>query len=193
MRDIWIRNGRGMGRMVCVVLAAVLICVPVYAEEPKEVRAGERAEEPVKQEQLTAGGLATQSTEERNEAGWRQEDNGWRYYDENGVMKTGWIQAPEAGLWYKMDEEDGSWIRRPALDMEAVVYLLENAIKKMGHYQNEEHPVVVREDWRSGNIINMSVRIVTGPNHDQILNHYEVNRKSGKVKAAVGDNFNLYD
>ncbi len=169
-RDIWTKNSREIRKIVCVALAAVLIGVPAYADE-----------------------LATQNPEKRSETGWKEEDKCWYYYDENGMMKTGWIQASEDGLWYKMDEKDGSWIRRPALDSEAVVYLLENAIKKMGHYQNEEYPVVVREDWRNENIINMSVRIVIGPNQDQILNHYEVNRKSGQVKAAVGENFNLYD
>ena len=84
-------------------------------------------------------------------------------------------------------------MQRPVLNTEAVIHLLENAIKRQGYYQDEQQPVVVREDGRNENLIYMSVRIVTGPNDDQILNTYEVNRKSGRVKAAVGGNFNLYD
>lgn len=167
---------RKKARIACAaVLSAVWICQPVYAAEQLPAEVSEEA-----------------SVDRTDTAGWRQVENLWYYYDESGRMQTGWIQA-EDGLWYELDTEDGSWVRRPALNTEAAVHLLENAIKKQGYYQNEQQPVVVREDGRNGNLIYMSVRIVTGPNDDQILNTYEVNRKSGRVKAAVGGSFNLYD
>ena len=126
-------------------------------------------------------------------AGWSQEDGVWYYYGESGEKENGWIQAEEDGLWYYLASDTGSWMQRPVLDTEAAVHLLENAIKKAGYYQNEKQPVEVREDWRDDRVICMSVRMITGPNSDAILNNYEVNRKTGAVKAAVGGSFNLYD
>ncbi len=159
---------RKMVRIICAaVLTAIWLCQPACAAEPD------------------SGGQA-------DAAGWRQVENRWYYYDESGRMQTGWIQA-EDGLWYALDTENGSWVQRPVLNTEAVIHLLENAIKRQGYYQDEQQPVVVREDWPNEKLIYMSFRIVTAPNDDQILNTYEVNRKSGRVKAAVGGNFNLYD
>lgn len=126
-------------------------------------------------------------------AGWSQEGDVWYYYDESGEQKSGWMQAAEDGLWYYLDSETKRWVRRPALDTEAAVRLMENAVKKLGYYQNEEQPVEIREDWRDERTIYMSVRMVTGPNSDTRLNNYEVNRRTGAVKAAVGESFNLYD
>ncbi len=126
-------------------------------------------------------------------AGWSQEGESWYYYGEAGERKNGWVQADEDGLWYYLDNETGRWVRRPVLDTEAAVHLMENAIKKSGYYQNEEQPVEVREDWRDEKTVYLSVRVITGPNSDTRLNNYEVNRRTGAVKAAVGENFNLYD
>ena len=42
-------------------------------------------------------------------------------------------------------------------------------------------------------IIHMSVRAITGPNSYSTLNTYQVDKRTGRVNPAVGEDFNLYD
>ena len=63
----------------------------------------------------------------------------------------------------------------------------------MGYYKNEGDPLIFREDYRDKHKIYMTVRKVTGPDSNAVINSYQVERKSGNVKPAVGDRFNLYD
>ena len=154
-------------------LAAVLLSVPAYGEElTKEAEA------------VTFPATV--------EAGWNQIGTLWYYGDEAGVLKTGWVQT-DNGLWYYLDSETGSWVQRPPLDETAAVHLLENAIAGMGYYDREECPVEVLEDWQDGAIIHMSVRAITGPNSYSTLNTYQVDKRTGRVNPAVGEDFNLYD
>lgn len=123
---------------------------------------------------------------------WQQVDDDWYYYDDNGEPETGWVQAEDL-LWYYLDTQTGAWVRRPALSNEAAEKLLDNYILKMGYYQNESEAARARVDWVDGNMIYASVGVVSGPNRFDILNTYEINRKSGNVHPAVGSNFSLYD
>lgn len=139
-----------------------------------------------------------------DEEGWKYEENGanvtgwlkvngiWYYFDEDGLMQTGWIQAADDQLWYYLDSETGAWIRTPSLDDTAVERLLENQIKQAGYYQNEDGDVFVQVDWRSDTTIYATVRVRTGPNTVTTLNNYEINKKTGSVTAAVGENFSIY-
>ncbi len=165
-------RGRFVRAGIVFSLAAGILCVPAYGD----------VNEPQSQ------------TENVNyTAGWKQVDEKWYYYNEGGELKTGWIQAAEDGLWYYLDRETGAWNPRPELDEEASVRLLENAVGKLGYYKNEGDPLIFREDYRDKHKIYMTVRKVTGPDSNAVINSYQVERKSGNVKPAVGDRFNLYD
>lgn len=124
--------------------------------------------------------------------GWREVNGSWYYFDDAGLMQTGWVQASDDQLWYNLDSVTGAWVRRPALNDTSVVKLLENEIRKAGYYQNEDGEVFVQVDWKSDAVIYASVRLQTGPNDVTTLNTYEINKKSGRVTAAVGGNFSLY-
>lgn len=125
-------------------------------------------------------------------SGWREINGSWYYFDDAGLMQTGWIQAKEDQLWYYLDLETGAWVRRPALNDTSVVKLLENEIMRAGYYQHEDGEVYVQVDWRDETTIYASVREQTGPNDTTTLNTYEINKKSGSVTAAAGGNFSLY-
>ncbi len=124
--------------------------------------------------------------------GWQEQGDVWYYFDDAGEMQTGWVQASDDQLWYYLDSETGAWVRRPTLDDTAVVKLLENEIRKMGYYQYEDGEVFVQVDWRDETKIYASARKQTGPNDVATLNTYEINKRSGKVTAAMGGNFSLY-
>ncbi len=126
------------------------------------------------------------------DGGWRQEDGIWYYYDENGEMQTGWIQDPDSGLWYDLDLETGAWIRKPRMDETAAKYLLENAIKKAGYYQDEDYPVEIVVTSQDKWTICASVRILTGPNSHRNLNSYVINRKTGLAAGMIKADLELY-
>lgn len=125
-------------------------------------------------------------------AGWREIDGQWYYFDQDQIMATGWVRALEDGLWYRLDEETGAWIRRPKLDEDAVRRLLENAVTKSGHYQ-EENETEIRIAWKNGHIIYADLVELTGPNSYTTHNSYQVDTRSGAVDANIGKDFNLYD
>lgn len=175
-------------------------------EETAEAANTEAAAEAAKTEKAAGAEKAAEGTEaaaNNNEmaespvtsalaAGWNQVGDNWYYGNEEGGMQTGWVQA-DNGLWYYFDTVTGSWVKRPLLDHTGAVHLLENGIKKLGYYEKEEYPVEVRENWRSDTHIYLSVCIITGPNSYTALNNYEVDKRSGRVKAAAGESFNIYD
>lgn len=167
------RAGRKILGMMAAAVMAALLCVPAWGEE------------------LT-GEPETEGPSPAVAAGWNRVGDLWYYGDGAGVLQTGWIQA-EDGLWYYLDTETGSWVPRPLLDKTASVHLLENAIARLGYYDREEYPVEVCENWRSDTMIHMSVRIITGPNSYSTLNTYQVDKRTGRVNPAVGEDFNLYD
>ncbi len=181
-RQAWFKGSR-MARMAgATVLAAGILCMPVYADT-KEPQAGTEAEMHVAQEGTEAGIHA---------AGWEDTDGKWYYYNEAGVKQTGWVRAAEDGLWYYLDTETGAWIPRPVLDETASEKLLENAIVKFGYYKYEEEPVYFQVDYKDKHRFYMSVRVITGPDTNRIINTYKVEKKNGEVKPAVGETFNLY-
>ena len=123
--------------------------------------------------------------------GWRQINETWYYFDEAGIMQTGWVKAAD-GLWYCLDMETGAWVRRPVLDDTAVIRLMENEISRTGYYASEEREMTVCVDSRQNNLIYVSLRAIDGPNNYTILNNYRVHRKTGKVSADAGGDFELY-
>ncbi len=171
------RRWSRLGMLVTVTaLAAGLSCVPAYA-------AGwVRNEE---QQWFYA-------EEAGNVTGWKEIDGDWHYFDDAGIMQTGWVKAADDGLWYYLDEETGVWRRRPVLNDTAVEKLLENEIKKAGYYQHEDGEISIHVDWRDETNIYASVREQTGPNDYTIWNNYVINKKSGGVHPAAGKNFELF-
>ncbi|RKJ07213.1 hypothetical protein D7X87_00810 [bacterium D16-54] len=167
----WLKE-RVVRTAVSVIFAAGIFCAPVYGEEQD---------------------LQLQAETKNHAAGWEQTEDGWYYYDEAGELQTGWIRAAEDGLWYYLNEETGVWIPRPELDAAASVRLLENAVGKFGYYRNEEEPLIFREDYRDKHAVYLTVRKMTGPDSDSIINSYKVEKRTGNVKPAVGERFNLYD
>lgn len=124
--------------------------------------------------------------------GWRLINETWYYFDGEGIMETGWVKASEDGLWYCLDTETGAWVRSPVLDDTAVIRLMENEIQKTGYYASEDRELVVCVDSRQGSLIHVSLRAIDGPNNYTTLNNYRVHRKTGKVSADAGEDFELY-
>jgi len=125
-------------------------------------------------------------------AGWRQINGTWYYFDEAGIMQTGWVKAAEDGLWYCLDTETGAWVRRPVLDDTAVIRFMENETGRSGYYAGEERELILCVDSRQDNLIYVSLRAIDGPNNYTTLNNYRVHRKTGKVSADAGADFELY-
>lgn len=158
-------------------LLAGMWCVPAYADGWVQTEdAGWKYEE---------NGVYAAS-------GWREINGSWYYFDEEGMMQTGWVQAADDQLWYYLDTETGAWVRRPTLSDENVVKLLENAVRKAGYYQDEDGEVFYVVEWRNESIIHGAICERSGPNDLATLNMYDIHIKTGSVTAAVGGNFNIY-
>jgi hypothetical protein len=124
--------------------------------------------------------------------GWQEEDNTWYYYNEDGERQTGWICDPDSGLWYELDSETAAWVKKPVINENSVKYLLGNAVKRAGYYQNEEDPVEIVITGQDKTYIYASIRIITGPNSYTDLNQYEINKKTGHAQGVRGTGVELY-
>jgi glucan-binding YG repeat protein len=52
-----------------------------------------------------ADGTAAEAVESEAVRGWVLDDEGWRYYNDDGSMRTGWLKT--GGKWYFLDETSG--------------------------------------------------------------------------------------
>lgn len=122
---------------------------------------------------------------------WIQLDNGsWMYEEEDGYA-YGWQQID--GYWYYLDVETGIWKPAPAITEESAVYLLGNALKKAGLYQDEGAELICRVDSSDNNYIYISVGTEKTPNYFSILNTFTVNRKTGRAESSYSkDKFDLW-
>lgn len=123
---------------------------------------------------------------------WREIDGTWYYFDDAGIMQTGWVRTGEDQIWYYLDRETGAWLRRPVLDGETARKLLENAVNRSGYYRNEEREWEVHIDSIEGNTIYASVRVILGPNGWTTLNNYKIHKKTGIADGATGADLDLY-
>ena len=124
--------------------------------------------------------------------GWQEIGDQWYYFDADGTMLTGWIQDPDRqNCWYYLNAS-GAWEQRPAMDDTAACHLMENALIRANLYQNEDAQLVVLVEESSGSTIKVSARTQDGPNSTSILNYYEINKRTGAAKAAIGNDFMLY-
>ena len=134
---------------------------------------------------------------------WIQEDGGdWYYKVENegtgdasvregggqdtretAVLK-GWNQID--GRWYCLDAQTGVWIPRPVLTAEAASHLLDNKLKDLGLYQDEEEELELKVDYEDGIQLILSVGYEEKPGLFHRLNSYEIDRKKGSAEPAVG-------
>ena len=134
---------------------------------------------------------------------WIQEDGGdWYYKVENegtgdasvregggqdtretAVLK-GWNQID--GRWYCLDAQPGVWIPRPVLTAEAASHLLDNKLKDLGLYQDEEEELEFKVDYEDGIQLILSVGYEEKPGLFHRLNSYEIDRKKGSAEPAVG-------
>lgn len=73
---------------------------------------------------------------------------------ETAVLK-GWNQID--GRWYCLDAQTGVWIPRPVLTAEAASYLLDNKLKDLGLYQDEEEELEFKVDYEDGSQLILSV------------------------------------
>lgn len=135
----------------------------------------------------------TYEEEEGLATGWRQIDGTWYYFDENGIMQTGWVRDPDNQLWYYLDQQTGAWIVRPSMTAETAEKLLENGVMKTGYYKDETDRVFVSVDYVEDTRIRASVRVESDPQFCQILNNYVINKKSGIASADAGAKLNLYE
>lgn len=131
--------------------------------------------------------------EEGYAAGWRQIGGTWYYFDDEGIMQTGWVKASDNQLWYYLDQQTGAWIARPSMTPTAAERLLENAITKSGYYQDEINPLYVNIDENGESLIRASLRVESGPNSFKVLNNYEVSKRTGIAHPDAGANINLYE
>ena len=134
---------------------------------------------------------------------WIQEDGGDWYYEmenegtgdvlvredsgqdtrETAVLK-GWNQID--GRWYCLDAQTGVWIPRPVLTAEAASYLLDNKLKDLGLYQDEEEELEFKVDYEDGSQLILSVGYEEKPGLFHRLNSYEIDRKKGTAEPVVG-------
>lgn len=134
---------------------------------------------------------------------WIQEDGGdWYYKVENegtgdasvregggqdtretAVLK-GWNQID--GRWYCLDAQTGVWIPRPVLTAEAASHLLDNKLKDLGLYRDEEEELEFKVDYEDGIQLILSVGYEEKPGLFHRLNSYEIDRKKGSAEPAVG-------
>lgn len=124
---------------------------------------------------------------------WKQQDNAWYYYDDQGTMQTGWVWDAGAQRWYYTDTETGVWKARPVINQEAACHLVENAVRKAGYYQDEKNELTYKVDESSDQTIWVSVRVESKPDYFETLNSYEIDRKTGVARPAVGKKFSLYE
>ena len=135
---------------------------------------------------------------------WIQEEGGDWYYEvehegtgdvlvredsgqdtrETAVLK-GWNQID--GRWYCLDAQTGVWIPRPVLTAEAASHLLDNKLKDLGLYQDEEEELLFKVDYVTAGEIKISVGYEEKPQVFHTLNIYEVNRKRGIASPTIGN------
>lgn len=131
--------------------------------------------------------------EESYATGWRQIDGAWYYFDEAGIMQTGWVRAADDGLWYYLDQTTGAWIVRPAMTADVAEKLLENAVEKTGFYKDETNPLYIYIDKDENGRIFAELRLQTGPAVFSTMNSYEISKKTGIADAVAGPDLNLYE
>lgn len=124
--------------------------------------------------------------------GWQEIDEHWYYFNEDGSMLTGWMKDSDYDKWYYLDTQTGVWNSQPAINEVSACYLLENAVKAAGLYQNEDAELVFRVLENNNNEIQVSVGKETAPDRYSQINAYTINKKSGIAKATTGENLYFY-
>ena len=125
------------------------------------------------------------STQAAWAAGWVQEQDGQWYYEDGQERLTGWNMID--GTWYCLDSRTGAWEPKPQIDPQAACYLLENRLKELGLYQDEEEELLFKVDYFSAGEIKISVGYEEKPQVFHTLNIYEVNRKRGIASPTIGN------
>ena len=124
------------------------------------------------------------STQAAWAAGWVQEQDGKWYYEDGQERLTGWNMID--GTWYCLDSRTGAWEPKPQIDPQAACYLLENRLKELGLYQDEEEELEFKVDYEDGIQLILSVGYEEKPGLFHRLNSYEIDRKKGSAEPAVG-------
>lgn len=124
--------------------------------------------------------------------GWQEINENWYYFNEDGSMLTGWLKDVDYDKWYYLDTQTGAWNSKPAINEVSACYLLENAVKAAGLYQNEDAELVFRVTENTDSEIQVSVGVETGPDRFSPINAYTINKKSGIAKTTVGNDLYVY-
>lgn len=100
------------------------------------------------------------------------------------VVLTGWNRIE--GRWYYLDSQTGVWIPRPSLTSEAASHLLDNKLKDLGLYQDEEEELEFKVDYEDGSQLILSVGYEEKPGQFHRLNSYGIDRKKGTAEPVIG-------
>ncbi len=137
----------------------------------------------------TAAALAAGSVTAAFAGDWINYPDGSWAYEENGVFLTGWQFIN--GVWYYLDPSTGLWVEHPALTVDSVCYLLENAVNEAGWYKNDDYIMHYVVDSYDNRTITVSIKLETKP--DEItgtLNTFIVNR-STRIAQSEQTKLNL--
>ena len=124
------------------------------------------------------------STQAAWAAGWVQEQDGQWYYEDGQERLTGWNMID--GTWYCLDSRTGAWEPKPQIDPQAACYLLENRLKELGLYQDEEEELEFKVDYEDDSQLILSVGYEEKPGQFHRLNSYGIDRKKGTAEPVIG-------
>ncbi len=139
---------------------------------------------------VTAAAMLTAGAAEAAFAGeWQNFPDGSWAYEEDGVYLTGWQKINN--IWYYLDPATCLWVEHPALTVDSVCYLLENAVTEAGWYANEEYIMHYVVDSYNDTSFTVSIKLETKP--DEItgtLNTFIVDRRT-RIAQSVQTKLNL--
>ncbi len=120
---------------------------------------------------------------------WQSFPDGSWAYEENGVYLTGWQFIN--GVWYYLDPATCLWVEHPALTVDSVCYLLENAVNEAGWYANEEYIMHYVVDSYNNTSITVSIKLETRPDDlTTTLNTFVVDRRT-RIAQSIQTKLNL--
>jgi hypothetical protein len=124
--------------------------------------------------------------------GWKEMEGHWYYFNSDGIMQTGWIKDENNNQWYYLSKNSGVWESKPVMDEITAVHLLENALIRVNLYQDEELSLIYKVNEVTMDKIKVSVGTEKLPEVFSTINTYEIDKKTGRAKAVVGDDLSLY-
>lgn len=115
---------------------------------------------------------------------WLQNQEGGWLYQEDGVSLTGWQNID--GWWYYLDPETGLWQENPSITAQGACCLLENRLKELNLYQDEDRETSCRLEEEKKNSYRVSVGYYEKPDVWRSLNFFEVDPRTGVAKSESG-------